>query len=292
YTSLLTNSSSPRQARYYESTALISFTIYPFTQILIHFFPFPVFKMRLSTLATISCQLLLAASLPISTTEISSRNNGIAQGSTDSSLADRSIAQSAATTPSKATEKEAAAGEAGTAEGGAAGGAEGGAAGGEEAKGPNEKEIEGQFIVPVRLGGANVKQDVLFPPAKNGRFEVEFQNAVGRTLTVTENRSPAPPPAGFTAIEAVSYKVSLAEGAQGVTLSKIDYILNPGNTLDISKGQVGRLFPELNAFIIDPALGELEFEAEENELTLKVANMNGEFAFFLPQAGAAAGAAA
>ncbi|KAK1637649.1 hypothetical protein BDP81DRAFT_318040, partial [Colletotrichum phormii] len=114
----------------------------------------------------------------------------------------------------------------------------------------------------------------------------------GRTLTVTENRSPAPPPAGFTAIEAVSYKVSLAEGAQGVTLSKIDYILNPGNTLDISKGQVGRLFPELNAFIIDPALGELEFEAEENELTLKVANMNGEFAFFLPQAGAAAGAAA
>ncbi|KAK7434113.1 hypothetical protein CaCOL14_004472 [Colletotrichum acutatum] len=245
--------------------------------------------MRLSTLATISCQLLLAASLPISTTEISPRNNGIAQASTDSSLADRSIAQSAAITPSKATEKEAAAGEAGAAEGGA----EGGAAGGdEEAKDPNEKEIEGQFIVPVRLGGANVKQDVLFPPAKNGRFEVEFQNAVGRTLTVTENRSPAPPPAGFTAIEAVSYKVSLAEGAQGVTLSKIDYILNPGNTLDISKGQVGRLFPELNAFIIDPALGELEFEAEENELTLKVANMNGEFAFFLPQTEAAAGAAA
>lgn len=63
--------------------------------------------------------------------------------------------------------------------------------------------------------------------------------------------------------------------------------------LDISKGQVGRLFPELNAFIIDPALGELEFEAEENELTLKVANMNGEFAIFLPQAkaGAAADAA-
>lgn len=50
---------------------------------------------------------------------------------------------------------------------------------------------------------------------------------------MTENRSPAPPPAGFTAIEAVSYKVSLAEGAQGVTLSKIDYILNPGSELDV-----------------------------------------------------------
>ncbi|KAK1673361.1 hypothetical protein BDP55DRAFT_730500 [Colletotrichum godetiae] len=248
--------------------------------------------MRPSTLATISCQLLLAVSLPISTIEVLSRSNSITKASVGLGLAERSLAQSVATAPSKVTEKEAAAGETGAAEG-AVGGAEGGAAGGgEEAKDPNEKEIEGQFIVPVRLGGANVKQDVLFPPAKNGRFEVEFQNAVGRTLTVTENRSPAPPPAGFTAIEAVSYKVSLAEGAQGVTLSKIDYILNPGNTLDISKGQVGRLFPELNAFIIDPALGELEFEAEENELTLKVANMNGEFAFFLPQAGAAAGATA
>lgn len=121
--------------------------------------------MRLSTVVTVSCQLLLAASLPISTTEIVTRSNGIAQGSADSSLAERSLAQSAATTPSKATEKEAAAGEAGAAEGGVAGGAEGGAAGGEEAKDPNEKEIEGQFIVPVRLGGANVKQDVLFPPA-------------------------------------------------------------------------------------------------------------------------------
>nr|XP_036582100.1 uncharacterized protein CTRU02_08177 [Colletotrichum truncatum]KAF6790657.1 hypothetical protein CTRU02_08177 [Colletotrichum truncatum] len=163
--------------------------------------------------------------------------------------------------------------------------------GGNEAKEGNEKEIEGQFNVPVRLGGASVKQDVLYPPRKNGRFEVEFQNAIGRTLTVTENRAPAPPPPGFTSVEGVSWKVNLAEGAQGMTLSKIDFILNPGNTLDISKGQIGRLFPEANAFIIDPALGELEFEAEENELTLKVANMNGEFAVFLPQADGNGGAA-
>uniref|UniRef100_L2FP98 Accumulation-associated protein n=1 Tax=Colletotrichum fructicola (strain Nara gc5) TaxID=1213859 RepID=L2FP98_COLFN len=171
----------------------------------------------------------------------------------------------------------------GAAENGTAAGGEAGAEGEGEKK-ENEKEIEGAFNVPVRLGGAGVKQDVLFPPGKNGRFEVEFQNAIGRTLTVTENRAPAPPPAGFTAVEAVSFKVNLAEGAQGMTLSKIDYILNPGNKLDISKGQIGRLFPEANAFIINPALGELEFEAEENELTLKVANMNGEFAVFLPQA--------
>ncbi|KAK1955930.1 hypothetical protein LY78DRAFT_663928 [Colletotrichum sublineola] len=162
----------------------------------------------------------------------------------------------------------------------------------EEGAKEGEQELEGQFMVPLRLGGANVKQDILFPPGTNGRLEVEFQNAVGRTLTVTENRSPAAAPPGFVAVEPVSYRINLVEGAQGLTLSKVDYIINPGNTLDISKGQIGRLFTEINAFIIDPALGELEFEAEENELTLTVANMNGEFAIFVPQAAAAAPLAA
>ncbi|CCF39225.1 hypothetical protein CH063_10104, partial [Colletotrichum higginsianum] len=112
----------------------------------------------------------------------------------------------------------------------------------------------------------------------------------GRRALPRRRHGPAAPPPGFTAVEPVSYKINLAEGAQGVTLSKVDYIINPGNALDISKGQIGRLFPELNAFIIDPALGELEFEAEENELTLTVANMNGEFAVFLPQAAGAGNA--
>lgn len=141
-------------------------------------------------------------------------------------------------------------------------------------------------------------------------MEVEFQNAEGRTLTVTENTAPAPPPDGFVAAEAVSYKIDLAEGADNLTLSKVDYILNAGSkcpsiclletlysantnlhdlgTLDISGGKIGRLCTEANAFLIDSAVGELEFEAEENELTLSVANINGEWAIFLPaEAGAA-----
>ncbi|KAF6837988.1 hypothetical protein CMUS01_04819 [Colletotrichum musicola] len=231
--------------------------------------------MRLSTVLLFSSQLLVASALPFS----GSSSTSVA---ITTELSRRIPAEGAAAKPQETPKKEAAAGE-----GEGAAGGEGG--GGEKA---NEKEIEGQFNVPVRLGGASVKQDVLFPPGKNGRFEVEFQNTIGRTLTVTENRAPAAPPPGFTAVEAVSWKVNLAEGAQGVSLSKIDFILNPGNKLDISKGQIGRLFPEANAFIIDPALGELEFEAEENELTLKVANMNGEFAVFLPQAGGAGGGAA
>ena len=51
-----------------------------------------------------------------------------------------------------------------------------------------------------------------------------------------------------------------------------------------------------NSFVIGAAVGELEFEVEENELTLTVDNMVGEWAIFLPtvagQAGAEAGGTA
>lgn len=43
--------------------------------------------------------------------------------------------------------------------------------------------------------------------------------------------------------------------------------------------------------MIDPALGELEFEAEENELTLTVKNINGEWGIFIPTNVVAANAA-
>ena len=63
----------------------------------------------------------------------------------------------------------------------------------------------------------------------NGALEVEFQNQQARQLRVTENRTPAAAPKGFTALEPVSYIVELAGGAaaaQGLTLQKIDYIRN------------------------------------------------------------------
>lgn len=39
---------------------------------------------------------------------------------------------------------------------------------------------------------------------------------------------------------------------------------------DITKAQVGRLCAETGAFVISETLGELEFEAEENEVTLNL----------------------
>lgn len=61
--------------------------------------------------------------------------------------------------------------------------------------------------------------------------------------------------------------------------------------LNLAQTQVGKLSANGCSFVIDPALGELEFEADENELTLKVADINGEWGIFIPQAGAVAAAA-
>ena len=51
-------------------------------------------------------------------------------------------------------------------------------------------------------------------------------DADSRTLTVTQNPNPAAPPPGFVAVEPVSFIVIVAEGTQGLTLQKVDYILN------------------------------------------------------------------
>ena len=45
-------------------------------------------------------------------------------------------------------------------------------------------------------------------------------------MRVTENRNPAAAPAGFTALEPVTYRVEVQGGTNGLTLQKIDYILN------------------------------------------------------------------
>ncbi|KAM5375758.1 hypothetical protein ACJZ2D_005814 [Fusarium nematophilum] len=146
---------------------------------------------------------------------------------------------------------------------GEAGDEEGGEEGAED-----EVEQAGEFGVPIVLPGGS-KVDTLYPPGQNGVFEIEFQNADDRTLTVTQNTSPASPPPGFVAVEPVSFIVGLEGGVEGVTLQKVDYILNANSTLDISTGAIGRFCAEAGAFVIDPAVGELEVEVEENELLIK-----------------------
>jgi len=160
-----------------------------------------------------------------------------------------------------------------------------------EAGKENEVNLTGAFGQVIDLGGGDVKTDTLFPPGLNGAFEVEFQNQQARQLRVTENKTPAAAPAGFSALEPVSYIVEVAGGTANLTLQKIDYILTAGNTLDISQGRVGKLCTDTKTFILE-GVGELEFEADENELTLTVDNLVGEWSIFVPNAAANAGAGA
>ncbi|KAI1357691.1 hypothetical protein F5Y08DRAFT_333688 [Xylaria arbuscula] len=159
---------------------------------------------------------------------------------------------------------------------------------GEEGEEEEEDEVDiaGTLDTPVALVGGDIKQDVTFP-ASIGEFEVEFQAQTARTLTVSENKTPAAAPAGFTALEPSSFKVSLAEGGDALTLGQIDFIFDITNAaltgVDLSTSRVGKLDAATNAFIVDDSLGEVEFEADENEIVLKVQDLSGEFGIFVPQ---------
>ncbi|KAK3998260.1 hypothetical protein QBC44DRAFT_386690 [Cladorrhinum sp. PSN332] len=230
-----------------------------------------------------SCSLI-SAILALSVSAIPAPQNQ-ANGSTTSVAAVATASSTAASAVSKTTTSAAAA--ATSTEAGAGAGAEEGEGEGEE----NEIEQQGAFGRAIALGGGDVKIDTLFPPTDQGGFEVEFQNGAARTLTVVQNQNPAgAAPDGFDFLEPVSYSVRLRGGTRNLTLQKIDWIRSEASTLDISQGKIGKLCSETNTFVISDSLGELEFEAEENELTLTVSSLNGQWAVFLPKAGAAAGA--
>ncbi|KAI0458955.1 hypothetical protein F5B21DRAFT_527764 [Xylaria acuta] len=132
----------------------------------------------------------------------------------------------------------------------------------------DEADISGTLDTPLALEGGDIKQDVTFP-AFAGRFEVEFQAKTGRTLTVSENKTPAAPPTGFNALEPSSFKVALAEGEDGLTLGQIDFIFNVTRAalsgVDLTKSRVGKLPTETSTLVVDDAVGEFEFEDGENE---------------------------
>lgn len=61
---------------------------------------------------------------------------------------------------------------------------------------------------------------------------------------------------------------------------------------DLTTSRIGKLAADGSTFIVDDTIGELEFEVEENELTLTVDDLNGEWGVFIPAAAAAAADAA
>lgn len=165
-----------------------------------------------------------------------------------------------------------------------------GAGAGEAAKG-EENEIAGVFGTLIDLKGDDLKQDVLFKAAV-GNFEVEFQAKTARKLAVIENKTPGAAPAGFKLLDPSSYIVTLQGGGGALTLGQLDYIFDSANAalkgIDVTKTTIGKFSNAKGAFEVGDKVGETEFEVEENEIVLKVKNLDGEFALFVPDGAAAA----
>lgn len=155
--------------------------------------------------------------------------------------------------------------------------------------------MEAAFGAATAVEGGDIKQDLVFTPSVStvkvprsrthelilslqtvGKFEFEFQNDVADEVTVTENTTPnGVAPEGFEFLETSSFTVALAVSkGEGLTLSKIDYIFDTAAAglegKDITTSKVGRLCAETGSFVISEALGEVEFEVEENEVTLNL----------------------
>lgn len=113
-------------------------------------------------------------------------------------------------------------------------------------------------------------------------------------VAVTAQAATIAPPAGFVYVDGQTFKIATAAATDPATdVTKVDYIFTEAvkAAADVSQGTIGKLDPATNTFTVE-GLGEFEFEVEENEWSLTVADVNGEWAAFIPAAAVGAQAAA
>ncbi|KAK8001605.1 hypothetical protein PG991_013827 [Apiospora marii] len=162
----------------------------------------------------------------------------------------------------------------------------GGAAGGDK----KADDKAGQIEVAAAFGTANIVNanaftNLNFPVNAAGSLEVELNGTVANKVVVAPIMATLPPPAGHLYVDLLTFSVQTATPpAQGDT-SKLDYKFTDGikSVIDPTKAVTGRLDAATNQWVTT-GLGEFEFEADENEWSLKVADVNGVWGFFVPQA--------
>lgn len=101
-----------------------------------------------------------------------------------------------------------------------------------------------------------------------------------------QNANRASPPTGFLFVDPTTFQVTTAAATNPATDTvKIDYFYSEQvkALADVSQGVIGKLDPTTNTFITS-GLGEFEVELEENEWTLTVEDLNGEWAMLIPRA--------
>ncbi|KIJ34584.1 hypothetical protein M422DRAFT_117451, partial [Sphaerobolus stellatus SS14] len=119
----------------------------------------------------------------------------------------------------------------------------------------------------------------------SGKYEVEYENTVSNTVTVSQKSATGLAPSGFHFPDTNSFTVKLSDPTANATLLKSDYIFNTSSPLvaavDLTKSVVGRLDTTTNTFVVEN-VGELEFEDDEGEISLTVDDVNGEWAVLAP----------
>lgn len=94
-----------------------------------------------------------------------------------------------------------------------------------------------------------------------------------------------PPPAGMMFVDPMTFAVKTEAPPSAGDILKIDYIFTAGSRelVDASKVVIGKLDAATNQFVTT-GLGEFEFEDDENEWSLTVKDVNGEWAVLVPTA--------
>ncbi|TLD15130.1 hypothetical protein PspLS_10599 [Pyricularia sp. CBS 133598] len=161
-----------------------------------------------------------------------------------------------------------------------------------------------QDVVVVKNGsfnevmglGRDLRINLIYPSGANGAVMVEYQHGKDRSLLTSQNRAPAPAPAGFFPLEPVSYRMTTdgTNGGNNFDFLKIDYVLNQDKVgkLNIRSG----IFAKLNGqgtFSVATD-GPLEYVSNSGRTMLSMdlgrkGTFDGEWGFFIPTVDAIAG---
>jgi hypothetical protein len=117
-----------------------------------------------------------------------------------------------------------------------------------------------------------------------GLIEPEFNGTATNSITVVPKTVSIPPPAGLVYVDPLTFVISTVNPPAAGDTMKVDYIFTEATKLavDVAQMKIGKLDTAANQFVTE-GVGELEFEKEENELSLTVADMNGEWGIFVPE---------
>ncbi|KAI0527769.1 hypothetical protein F5B22DRAFT_640749 [Xylaria bambusicola] len=160
---------------------------------------------------------------------------------------------------------------------------QGGGAAKEEDEKAGQIEVTGLFG-SVNNVEANVFTNLNFAANAAGSLEVEYNGTSPTTIRVGPALASAPPPAGHIYVDPLTFTISSSAAVQPGDTLKVDYIFTEGlkASIDPSKAVVGKFDAATQQFVTT-GLGEFEFEEDENEWSLTVTDLNGQWAYFIPE---------